>query len=136
MGAEIKKDNSKFGKILVVEDEPMLREMIFEEFKEEGFDVTAAADGKEGLKLFLSSGPFSFVVTDIRMPNMSGDEFQRKVASEQPDLRKQSKWIALSAYIPGEVPGFNEADFNVVFFKPISFRLLLNWIRSQSVLDK
>ena len=117
--------------VLIVEDEPMLRDLIGEEFQDAGFIVTKAADGIEGQKHFEQSGPFDFVICDISMPRMRGDELQRWASVECAEKRKTSKWMALTAYMPGDVADFKEEEFDVVFYKPISFKLVLNWVHSQ-----
>src|SRR5262245_51253944 len=61
------------GRILVVEDEPGLREMLAILFRREGFDVTLApgfATGKEAVQS--APAPYGVVLTDIMMPDGSG----------------------------------------------------------------
>jgi DNA-binding NtrC family response regulator len=58
-------------KILIVEDETLLRESLAQLLTEEGFEVTQAADGKAGHEAVLA-GVFDLVLTDIRMPVMDG----------------------------------------------------------------
>jgi two-component system NtrC family response regulator len=50
-----------------------------------GYEVTAASDGEEGLELF-SSTKFDLVVTDIKMPGISGMEVLRRVRGQDPDI--------------------------------------------------
>lgn len=58
-------------KILVVEDELELREIMLSLLAEKDHDVVEAEDGVEGFRL-LNQGEFSLVLSDIRMPTMSG----------------------------------------------------------------
>lgn len=59
--------------ILVVEDEEVLRESIYLILIDEGYNVTKAADGDEGIKE-LSNSKFDLVICDVNMPNKDGYE--------------------------------------------------------------
>ncbi len=59
------------SKILVVDDEPMMRRGLQENLEFESFDVTAAKDGEEGLNCLLND-TFDLVLLDVMMPKLSG----------------------------------------------------------------
>ena len=61
------------NKILIIEDEESLRSEISEILKLEGYDVTAAGDGKEGFAKAVEKGP-DLILCDIMMPEMDGTE--------------------------------------------------------------
>ncbi|MBI3995457.1 MAG: response regulator [Nitrospirae bacterium] len=65
-------------RILVVDDEEVLRNLYQEVLSSEGYEVLCAASGEEGLKK-LQSDRFDLVVTDYRMPGMDGMEFLQRV---------------------------------------------------------
>ncbi len=65
-------------KILIVDDELLLREMLSDIFKIAGYDVITAENGKEGLEKISSELP-DFVVLDGSMPVMDGFEVLRKI---------------------------------------------------------
>ena len=67
--------------ILVVEDEPTLRETLAEALEAEGFQVVAAGDGRAGLALFRSERP-DLVLLDLMLPEMSGIEVCRIIRAE------------------------------------------------------
>ena len=58
-------------RILIVDDEERIREMIREYISLEGFDIDEASDGVEALKLFKQS-QYSLVILDVMMPKMDG----------------------------------------------------------------
>jgi DNA-binding response OmpR family regulator len=60
-------------RILVVEDDPGLRFTMTDNLEEAGFSVAAADDGAEAIRM-LESETFDVVVTDIRLPGVSGNE--------------------------------------------------------------
>jgi len=61
------------SRILVVDDEAMLRRTLRAMLEKAGHTVAEAEDGREGLELF-SAQPFDLVLTDIIMPNREGVE--------------------------------------------------------------
>ena len=69
-------------RVLVVDDEPVLREMFQEHLVDRGFSVTAAADGQEGLDLLRVRG-FDVVVLDLHMPRLDGLSLLRKMREEE-----------------------------------------------------
>jgi two-component system cell cycle response regulator len=66
-------------RILVVDDEPAIREFMAIAFGEEGYAVQTAASGEEAMRILTTSGPVQAVFTDIRMPGMNGVELLRRI---------------------------------------------------------
>ena len=65
------------GRVLVVDDEVEIREIVAEVLADEGYEVVTAPDGAAALELVEQSAP-SAVVLDIRMPVMDGWQFARE----------------------------------------------------------
>ena len=63
--------------ILIVEDEKILRISLADALKEEGYTVLAVPDGEEAI-LAIKQGVFSLIITDIRLPGISGMEVLRQ----------------------------------------------------------
>jgi DNA-binding response OmpR family regulator len=59
------------GRILLVEDEKSIRELVAQQLRRVGYDCEAVGDGREGLNLSLSQ-PFDVVVLDLMLPNVDG----------------------------------------------------------------
>ncbi len=76
------------GRILLVEDEPVLREIAQRVLVRAGFDVTAAADPGEAI-IAAETGPepFDLLLTDVVMPGMRGPELARRLRNSRPELR-------------------------------------------------
>ena len=70
-------------RILVVDDEQSVRNVLTQVLTEDGFEVTAAASGEEALKL-LQKRAFALVITDIVMPGISGIDLLRKIKKRFP----------------------------------------------------
>jgi two-component system response regulator RegX3 len=67
--------------ILVVEDEPTLRETLVEALEAEGFRVVGAADGREALERFRSEHP-DLILLDLMLPELSGIDVCRIIRAE------------------------------------------------------
>ncbi len=79
------------SKILVIDDDPMVRKAIERILDRKGYDVVMADDGRRGLKLFESEQP-DLVITDIIMPEREGIETIRAIHK----IRPGAKIIAIS----------------------------------------
>ena len=66
------------GRILIVDDDPFYREGI-KRVAGRVYEIETAASGAEGLHLLRHNGPFSVVVSDLKMVGMSGIEFLREL---------------------------------------------------------
>jgi DNA-binding NtrC family response regulator len=72
-------------RLLVVDDEKNIREGLAVSLEMDGYDVVTAADGKEGLRRF-GRGDIDLVITDLRMPGLSGEELLRHIGAESPGV--------------------------------------------------
>ena len=86
MGAGIMRQQeevkARVAKILVVDDEPNIREVVGLYLRRDGHTVISAADGEEALYLFRHSNP-ELVVLDLMLPRLSGFEVCRRIQSEK-----------------------------------------------------
>ena len=65
-------------KVLVVDDEPAVREAVVRVLRIEGFDVDSAADGREAMRTLVSTRPDA-VLLDVLMPELDGLEVCRRM---------------------------------------------------------
>jgi DNA-binding NtrC family response regulator len=72
------KVKSEKASILIVEDEPKMRRLLELQLADEGFVALTAPDAETGLQLLRKNG-FDLVVTDFKMPGMSGLEFLHEI---------------------------------------------------------
>jgi DNA-binding NtrC family response regulator len=70
-------------KLLVVDDEKNIREGLAAALELEGYELETAANGGEGWKRF-QKGDIDLVITDLRMPGLSGEELLKKIEGESP----------------------------------------------------
>ena len=73
------------GHILIIDDEPSLRQTMARILQRAGYEVTTAANGMEGLTL-VSQHAFDLLYLDIRMPDVSGLELLQTIHTRFPDL--------------------------------------------------
>ena len=60
-------------RILVIDDDNLVRELLVDTLTPEGYTIEAAVNGAEGIRAF-SSAPFDLIVTDLYMPEKEGIE--------------------------------------------------------------
>ena len=71
--------------ILVIDDEKNIREGLSMALEDEGYEVITAEDGKKGLEKALYDS-VDLIITDLRMPLVSGEEILKKVVAELPSI--------------------------------------------------
>lgn len=73
------------AQILVIDDEPLMRDFLEETLVREGYEVLTAPNGSAGLEEIRNSA-FDLVVTDLKMPGIDGLELLDQVKKIQPDI--------------------------------------------------
>jgi DNA-binding NtrC family response regulator len=73
-------------RVLIVDDERMIRLLLEGALRSEGYDVESAADGKRALEL-MAQRKFHIVVSDLMMPVMDGRELLHRIQDEHPLTR-------------------------------------------------
>lgn len=89
-------------KILIIDDQPGIRQLLSEILKEEGYSIYNAINGMEGISKIEEVKP-DVILLDMKMPGMDGIE----VLSELKQLNINTKVIMMTAY--GELDPINEA---------------------------
>ena len=84
--APISSDWSVGGKILLVEDEDMVRAVAERALSRAGYEVTACSGGEEGLEAIQKGGQFDIVVSDVVMPGMDGPAMVREIRKARPGI--------------------------------------------------
>ncbi len=113
--------------ILLVEDEPAVRQLFAQALTRAGYHVYEARNGQEALKVFDHHGDsIDLLLTDVRMPYMGGLDLAKQLRARRVTL----KLICISGY-PGAHDGEVSTDF---LAKPFSREDLLSKVRE--VLDR
>lgn len=72
------------GRLLLVEDEHVLRELVHQYLTLEGYEVEPAADGREAVDAYARQGPFDVVLMDLNLPVVPGVEACRQIRLMNP----------------------------------------------------
>jgi DNA-binding NtrC family response regulator len=73
------------GRILLVDDQPELRRLFRRSLVRAGHEVVEATNGRVAIRL-VPDGEFDVVISDVRMPDMSGVELLEAIRAQDPDL--------------------------------------------------
>jgi signal transduction histidine kinase len=112
-------------RILVVDDEEPIREMISKMMSRFGYEAATAGNGKEALEV-LRHEPFSILVTDIIMPEMDGFELMKAVQTEFPDIHIICMTAHSASYSYTDVVAFGATDYITKPFTVDEIRAKLN----------
>jgi len=121
-------------RILVIDDEMEVRDLVRSVLSREGFAVSEAADGSTALKL-IESGSFDLLITDIGLPPpLDGLEMVRRARTHSRELK--------SLFISGKFqPSWDDAERDDFVSKPFSSRDLVGCVwelltRGSSAVDE
>ncbi len=122
-----KERNNKYN-ILVVDDEPLIRESLYEILRIDGFRASMAASGEEAYEEILNKDAPDIVLTDMKLPEMSGLKLIEKIKEVSPD----TEVILITGYgsIETAVDAMKKGAYDYVT-KPINdneIKLMINKI--------
>ena len=98
-------------RVLVVDDESTIRFALRRFFTRLGWEVEEAGDGDRALEMIIEDRsqralpPYSLVVSDLRMPGLSGIELHDRIEKEYPDV------LSRLVFSPGDLVSEEAADF-------------------------
>jgi DNA-binding response OmpR family regulator len=121
-------DAKRAGKLLLVEDEHLLRGLIAQFLRAEGYEVVEAADGSEGVDFFASRGPFDLVLLDLNLPILSGVDVCRSIKERQPT---QAVIICSAAILDSHVHALRAMNVEQFLSKPYHPLDLLDLIAAE-----
>jgi PAS domain S-box-containing protein len=114
-------------RVLLVEDEPALREITARILSRNGFVVVEAAEAAEALRHVEEGAPFDLLLTDVIMPGMLGRELAARCVAHQPDLAV----LFMSGYAQPLLTSQGRLDPDVALVeKPFSESVLLARVRA------
>ena len=111
------------GSVLIVEDDPALRELYRWALRAAGFAVVAVSDGLEALRHLESAKPDA-VVLDLNLPHVSGRDVQQEL-----NASPETRHIPIIVVSGEETDQLNLDDFTCVLRKPISTDELVAAVR-------
>ena len=105
-------------RILVVDDEPVIRDLLFQVLSGSGHIVDTAKDGREAWRM-IHEVPYECLVVDLKMPGISGQELYYLIKDFGPDLASKVIFITGDTSRP-EVRSFLQTTGNTVMGKPLN----------------
>ncbi|MDH6603180.1 two-component system response regulator VanR [Bacilli bacterium PM5-9] len=113
-------------KILVVEDDKTIQDIIYELLKEQGYDVDKANNGKEGYDCFLKK-EYDLIISDVMMDILDGHQMVKLIRAKN----KNVKILMLTALSEeyDEIKGF-DLGVDDYISKPFSFNILLKRVEA------
>ena len=103
------------GRILLVEDEDTVRAVAERALVRQGYKVTVASDGEEGLEIVRAGADFDLVISDVVMPTMDGPAMAREIRKLKPELPV----LFMSGYAEEQLR--REIDIASMYFLPKPF---------------
>lgn len=124
--ASLGADEVPAWRVLCVDDEANILSALRRLFRPCGYVVTVAASGEEGLAI-LDQAPFDLVISDMRMPGMSGAQFLEEVSTRWPDTMR----LLLTGYadIDSTIDAVNKGRIFHYVSKPWDDKALLLIVR-------
>ncbi len=118
--------SQELPKILIVDDDEAALLLYIEELSKH-FDVSSASSAKAGLDLLAHAGPFTAVISDMRMPVMDGAEFLGRVSERAPDTMR----MVLTGYtdLNSVMQAINSGHVYRFISKPCPLYDLVNSVR-------
>lgn len=115
------------AKILIVEDEPMINEMLSDILTSNDYEVDVAHDGQVGIEKF-EQGKYDLIITDVMMPKLDGYELTKKIRASNNTI--PILMLTAKSEYEDELQGF---EYGVTEFvsKPFSLQILLHRIKLQ-----
>jgi DNA-binding NtrC family response regulator len=112
-------------KVLLAEDEPMLRRVVSETLRRAGFVVVEVADGAAGLEILQSDTPINVLLTDIKMPGLNGYQLAEAALSLRPAMRV----MLMTGYADEAMPDAIRQASIPILRKPFNFDHLASSVR-------
>lgn len=119
------RDASAPPRVLLVEDETAVRELLTDTLRRHGFEVVAAPSAEDALPL--ARRPFEILLTDVSLPGMNGVQLAREVSRTAPKARV----LLMSGYARDEFLSGNQTSDDWPFIgKPFTTRAIVGRLRA------
>ncbi len=118
---------NQIPRILILDDEPIILELCVEFLSSEGYKVDTVTDGKDALDL-LQKNDYDAVISDMKMPSLSGAEFYKLINEKHPKVAKRIIFVT-GDILNIETKAFLENTNNPYLIKPFKLNELRNIVK-------
>jgi two-component system response regulator PilR (NtrC family) len=118
-------------KILIVDDEPMIRDIFRDAFEMKGFIVDEAETGREAFEI-IQNTKYHCVLSDIRMPGGDGIDLAKRVHQM---TGPKPKMFLVTGYTDMNIKSLRNWGVLAIFDKPFNFREILDVVGSSIEVD-
>jgi CheY-like chemotaxis protein len=121
--AKVKPAIMKKGKILVIDDEPGVRALLEKVLTQSGHAVDTISDASKALDKLSAGITYDVILTDVRMPGMSGIELYSSIIKKKPEM--QNRIIFITGDVMGaDIKAFLTQNNLSYLAKPFDTKLL------------
>lgn len=119
-------------RVLVVEDNTILRDLLSKWLTKKGYAYSVAVDGEDGVRIFEAQGPFDIVLLDLSMPLLDGfgasikmRDYESKLHNGHRPRQRPTRILALTGMsTPEDKRKAFEAGVDGYLVKPVAFKTL------------
>lgn len=120
-------ENPGRRRILIVDDEEVVRELLVDVLEDGRHQIDTACDGLEGLHK-IESGEYDLVILDLKMPDISGQQMYEELSRRRPELVPRTLFITADTVTP-EVEAFLRRARRPCLTKPFAIDKILQAVR-------
>lgn len=119
---------TKTPRIVIAEDDNNILDLLQHVLKGEGYDITTAADGEEGLEAVKKVKP-DLLITDVMMPRKNGYQLVHSILNDLPDVPAPKIIILTSRTDPSDVKRGLSVGADVYIAKPFDIQEVTGHVR-------
>ncbi len=116
------------GRVLLIDDEPMVRRTLSQQLLRSGLETAVASDGLEALEILDRDTRFDVILCDMMMPGLDGCGFYKAIREQHPGLTQRVLFYS-GATLPDHLHTFQATVDRPVLRKPLSRLKLLNAVQ-------
>ncbi|MFT5685154.1 MAG: signal transduction histidine kinase [Myxococcota bacterium] len=119
---------ARAGRVLLIDDEPMVRRTLSQQLLRSGLETAVASDGLEALEILGRDTRFDVILCDMMMPELDGCGFYEALRTQHPALTQRVLFYS-GATLPDHLHAFQATVDRPVLRKPLSRLKLLNAVQ-------
>src|SRR3989304_1872590 len=119
-------ENKAKKRILVVDDEAVIRMLLSEVLSEAGYEVETSGDGIEAMERLKNTAGYDLIALDVNMPKIDGINFCRQAIKDFPEIKR--RFLFTTGYVSNDALAFFKENSCNYIAKPFKMQDLLSRI--------